>query len=262
MISMKDKVQVNIPYTLLKKTYLDRFLDNRLNPEIGLDWEALEGYSKKEVTNIYEKIKQRGLSVTLHGPFEDLSPGSADPDVRALTRRRFEELLAFVPLLKPKTVVCHAGYDERRYWYHRERWIERSLETWLWLGEKLKNEGAALMLENVYEKTPDDILVLLQSLEPTGTGFCLDTGHQAVFGQVSLHQWVDTLGPYLGEVHLHDNNQLKDEHLALGEGSIDFQDIFVRLKNLSQRPPVVTLEPHYEEHLWPSLRYLARIWPW
>ena len=130
------------------------------------------------------------------------------------------------------------------------------------LSEKLKDEGADLMLENVYEQTPDDILVLLQSLESMCVGFCLDTGHQAVFGQVSLGEWVDTLGPYLGEVHLHDNHHLKDEHLALGQGSIDFKGLFGRLKNLSQKPPVVTLEPHYEEHLWPSLRYLAKIWPW
>jgi len=27
-------------------------------------------------------------------------------------------------------------------------------------------------------------------------------------------------------------------------------------------PPIITLEPHQEEDLGPSLEYLARIWPW
>ena len=32
-----QKVQINIPFTMLYETYLDAFIENGLNPEIGLD---------------------------------------------------------------------------------------------------------------------------------------------------------------------------------------------------------------------------------
>ena len=31
------KVQVNVPFRMLYDTYLDRFLEHKLNPEIGID---------------------------------------------------------------------------------------------------------------------------------------------------------------------------------------------------------------------------------
>ena len=43
--------------------------------------------------------------------------------------------------------------------------------------------------------------------------------------------------------------------------SQDF-DIVILGKNLSLKQPVITLEPHHEDHLWPSLEYLEKIWPW
>ena len=36
------KVQVNIPFRMLYDTYLDRFLEYALNPEIGIDAAILE----------------------------------------------------------------------------------------------------------------------------------------------------------------------------------------------------------------------------
>jgi sugar phosphate isomerase/epimerase len=62
-----------------------------------------------------ERLHQRSLTITLHAPFIDLCAGSPDPDIRAITRRRFEQMLEVVPIFKPKTVVCHLGYDLKRY---------------------------------------------------------------------------------------------------------------------------------------------------
>ena len=47
-----------------------------------------------------------------------------------------------IPFFKPKTVVCHFGYDLKRYESFRDEWIENSLETWSWLGEHLNELGS------------------------------------------------------------------------------------------------------------------------
>jgi hypothetical protein len=48
----------------------------------------------------------------------------------------------------------------------------------------------------------------------------------------------------------------------MGTGSIDFAALFQRLVAACPTPPVITLEPHEEDALEPSLSYLENIWPW
>ena len=256
------RVHVNIPYTMLKEGYLSRFLERGINPEIGFDAGALDDLSETECREIARKIHERPLSLTLHAPFVDLSPGSPDPAVRALTRQRFEQLLRVAGLFHPLRIVCHAGYDWKRYLYMRERWIEYSLSTWEWMAEKTASVGAALMLENVYERGPEEMEPLFKTLRVHGVGFCLDTGHQAAFGSTPLVDWVEALGPYLGQLHLHDNFGRRDDHLAVGQGDIDFEELFQALREIREEPPPVTLEPHRERDLPSSLEYLEKIWPW
>ena len=43
-----DAVQVNIPYRMLVESYLDIFVTNRINLEIGLDADALENFTRSD----------------------------------------------------------------------------------------------------------------------------------------------------------------------------------------------------------------------
>ncbi|UCD78580.1 MAG: sugar phosphate isomerase/epimerase [Desulfobacterales bacterium] len=257
-----QQVQVNIPFTMLYETHLDAFIENGLNPEIGLDAAALDRFSYEDFSRIAKKFHKNSRTVTLHGPFIDLNSGSPDSAVRRLTGKRFEQVLELVPLFEPKSVVCHAGYDAKRYDYFKDTWVENSLELWSRLASRLAENGSRLMLENVYEDGPEDIQILFERLADRGVGFCLDTGHAAAFSQSDLEIWLQTLGPYLGQLHLHDNFGNSDAHLAIGSGKIDFSKIFNYLKKNRNTTPIITLEPHRETELWSSLDYLAKAWPW
>ena len=262
MNEILKKVQVNIPFTMLYESYLSRFMEYGINPEIGFDAISLDRFSLSDFEGIAERISQRGLSTTLHAPFIDLSPGSPDPAVRDLTRHRFQQMLPLIPVFQPRTVVCHMGWDEKRCWYYRESWIQHSLEFWSWFAEGINKEGAVLVLENVYESNPTEFLKFFTDLKDQDVGFCLDSGHHAVFSRVSLSEWLKPLAQYIAQLHLHDNYGSRDDHLALGKGNIDFEALLRHLKDAKSHPPIITLEPHREEDLGPSLEYLENIWPW
>lgn len=255
-------LQVNIPFAMLSTTHLDRLVADRLNPEIGFDATSLDTCPLSHMESVAGRLHQAGLSITFHAPFMDLSPGSPDPKIRELTQYRLRQLIRLIPLFRPITVVCHTGYDHRRYWHIRNLWLKNSLDIWPEIAEAIQSNGSAMMLENVYEESPDEIMDLLTPLGKYGVGGCLDSGHQAVFGNVSLDTWISTLGPCLGQLHLHDNHGKQDEHLAMGQGTIDFQRLLDLVKTFSSTRPVITLEPHKEEDLLPSLKYLEKIWPW
>ena len=250
------QVQVNIPFTMLFDEYLDRFLSYGLNPEIGIDAAALERFDVSNFQRIAEKLHAHHLSTTLHGPFIDLSAGSTDPAIKAATRSRFKQLLELAPVFRPAAVVCHAGYDWKRYGSFRDEWIESSLDTWSWLAGSLVEHGSRLMLENVYEDDPQDIRIILEGLKSQNVGFCLDAGHLCAFGQAELKPWLEGLGPYIGQLHLHDNHGQEDLHLPPGKGSIDYAPLLSVLKQTPD-PWSVTVEgKSFEEnqvaHDWAS----------
>jgi sugar phosphate isomerase/epimerase len=90
---------------------------------------------------------------------------------------------------------------------------------------------------------------------------CLDVGHLLAFGGGDFSGWLATLWPVIGHLHLHDNQGDEDTHLALGRGRAPVQKVLEFLAAKGRRP-LITLEPHQEGSLTPSLEYLAQIWPW
>ena len=61
------KVQVNVPFLKLKNDYLPLFMEYGMNPEIGIDGDALDSVSDEEFKNIAEILKINKQKVTLHG---------------------------------------------------------------------------------------------------------------------------------------------------------------------------------------------------
>lgn len=256
------RFHVNIPFRMLIGGYLPKFIAQRIDPEIGFDADALDTYSHEDFLRVSRQLRDHGLESTFHFPYMDLSAGSPDPEIRKLTARRFEQMLPLISLFKPKTAVCHTGYEWVRYGSMTDVWLRNSLTIWPDLARKIADEGCMLMIENVYEYAPSEILNLVVPLQEHGAGFCLDTGHQAAFGKAPLLEWIVSMAPYLRQMHLHDNFGKKDDHMAPGKGSIDFSLLFEELRNRLSVPPVITLEPHTEEDVAPSLQFLERVWPW
>ena len=251
------RVQVCIPFRLLKEKYLPMVLKNRINPEIGIDAEVIDTHSKKDLSEIVSVLKQEGLLITLHGPFSDLVPGGIDKKMLQATRERLKEAFDLIPIFEPLCIVCHAGYDNRRYDEEKDEWLETALETWTPLVKDLEGTRTTLMLENVYEQTPGMILRLLNGLDTEKVGFCFDAGHMNAFSCTNTEGWLKVLGPFIRELHLHDNDGTRDDHLAIGAGKIDFEALFEYVEE-NHLNPIMTLEAHKEKWIWQSLKVLSQ----
>jgi sugar phosphate isomerase/epimerase len=259
--NLLDQVQVSVPFRQLVDRYLDLFIQYGINPEIGFDSAALAAWNEEAMRDVAQLMAGQGKTITLHGPFMDLAPGSTDERVRELSFHRLEQTMDLVPFLKPKSVVFHAGYDDRRYRGLRQKWLTKSLLTWGPISRRAEELGIMIHLENVYEQTPEMILVLLETISSENIGFCLDLGHMNAFSDAPLIDWLEALGPYLKEVHLHDNDGQGDVHGPIGSGKVPFEQLFQYLTNVGNRP-LITLEPHEEDSLWKSLENLEKLWPW
>ena len=249
---VKKRVFVSCPFDLLKEKYLTRLVQERINPEIGLNGPVLENYILRDFLDAAHVLKDEGLKCTVHAPFTDVSPGAVDKKIREISIARITAGIDLAALLDAESMVFHTGWERKIYADAADLWLENfsaSLEKIL---EHAERSDVPVMLENVFEldtrlhreifkRFPQDIL-----------GFCLDAGHVYAFSEVPLPQWLNDLGDRIGHLHLHDNHGADDEHLAPGRGIVDFDMLFSWLADRGSTP-VMTLEAHDEETVIPGL---------
>jgi sugar phosphate isomerase/epimerase len=259
--ALVGQVQVNLPFAFLEAGYLEKFLRRGLNPEIGLDAYSLGHYPPGAFRRAAKAFQGAGRRITLHGPFQDLAPGALDDGVLAASRRRWRQAFRYLPVFRPVTVVCHLGYEARHYRWDQERWLARSAATWKELAALAAPYGVAVMLENVHETEPELFLEVLGRVGAPNLQVCFDVGHLMAFSTGDFPRWLEILAPVIGQLHLHDNLGDHDTHLALGGGRVPIKETLDYLARQGHRP-LITLEPHQEGSLEPSLEYLAGIWPW
>lgn len=249
------QVFMNMPWRYMGR-YIDLIVENGINIEIGFGADDLESFSAGAARAAVERIRERGKRITVHGPFWDLCSGSIDPEIRRVTLSRLDSLFAVVEKIRPEQVVCHTGFDPRHHRGHRRMWAENSLAVWTGFVRRAEIMRVPLVLENVWEEDPELHVELLEAVKSPWFGFCLDVGHQHSFSKTSLDEWLRATGPYLKEVHLHDNDGSFDTHLPVGSGTIDFDLLFHFLceRKIS---PILTMEPHTVEHFYQTLEGLG-----
>lgn len=239
---MFDLLHIHLPLRSLKKR-LRWLLKNRLQPEIACLGNDMDRFDEDFLCSTGNRLAEEGLQVTIHAPFFDLNPGSHDPAVEMITMQRFRQTLAVSEALQAKLIVFHPGFDRWRYDRNPELWHERSLLFWPPLIEHAERINCRLVLENIFEDTPDTLAILLDELDSPWLGHCFDVGHWNLFSSTPLEEWFDRLGRHIRHIHLHDNRGKADDHLPIGQGVIDFTLLFKQISGLEKRPSM-TLEAH------------------
>ena len=255
---------VNLPlrYVARDPAYLETFLQRGLHLELGMDATALDILDNAWHQDVARRLADAGLRCAVHLPFMDLQPGSLDPRTLEASRSRLLQALDVASLYSPHHLVGHAWYFHDLYRHFTATWQNNAADTWELLHRHWP-EHPPLYLENVFEPTPDPLVELLQALAGRGAtriGCCLDLGHWHSFAlgcrRHNLDAWLDSLFPFLGHLHLHDNTGTDDHHLGLGQGTIPWDQLFAGLaaRNLH---PTRTIEPHTAEDLEHSLAFMA-----
>lgn len=253
------QVHVSVPFFMLRDQYLPLILSNQIQPEIGLDSLVLDAFPLEDFKRVAQELSRAGLNCSFHAPFLDLSLGAIDSKVRQVSLERMQQVIELISLFRPRWVVCHAAYEDRHYGNDQERWLGNIVQAFTRLLPLIEPTSTPLMVENVFEKDPQHLTALLETFSSPLLRFCLDVGHHRLYSRTDLKDWIECLGPFLGMLHLHDNRGRSDDHLALGQGSIDFPGFFSLLKEKGLHP-LITLEPHQEDWVRQSLEFLATHW--
>lgn len=210
---------------------IDRLSERGLGVEVTLyDTEWLLNLDKTAtVRRLGDELAERGVVVTVHAPIFDLNPGSLDPVVRKHTRRCWERAIGVAGALGARHINFHTGFLPLLPASTLPGWLALSLETWERTVELAGDAGLVLLLENMFEPSPQVLLDLREQLLARHVGFTLDVAHVYIYGSVAPEVWWQALGEGIREVHLHDTDTFSDDHLPIGEGALDWRRVFADL---------------------------------
>ena len=229
-----------------------------LAPEIAIKGPELDLIDEQFVLRTAAVLEQAGVRPRVHAPFFDLNPGALDPLIRQATAQRLGQSLRIAGLLRADLMIVHPGVDKWRYPGLEQTWLNLALEFFPPLVEQAKGCDCRLAIENIYEESPDTLVRLADGIDSDCFGHCFDAGHWHLFGRRPMTEWLASVSPRLFHLHLHDNHGRADEHLPIGDGTIDFSPLVKHLRTLPTSPSI-TLEAHRQEHLQRSLEALHRL---
>ncbi len=235
----------------------------RLGPELGLDAWSMQTMGADWHAGVVQSLADAGIRCGAHLPFLDLSPASLDDLVLEASRKRLRRGFTLAKVYGVQHMVGHPGYQSDAHGRHPDQWLLRSRETWKELLQSWPDHPP-LYLENTFDREPGPLLELVQDLrnaELGPVGVCFDVGHWRGLiggaGEADLERWLTALGPYIGHLHLHDNDGSGDQHLGMGLGDIPWDFFFGWLRDNGVRP-TMTFEPHSLADMEQTLRFVQQ----
>lgn len=170
---------------------------------------------------IYQSQNRDRSRDTMHGAFLDVIWSSPDSVIRSRGRQLVEQSMEIASRLGVRGIVFHTGLiGGLEIESYLQPWLDQSDEYWHRLLKQYPN--LHVYLENTFEKTPRMLIALYNRMKDMKNfSLCLDYGHAILTG-TSIDYWVEQTAPYVGHIHLNDNDLKNDLHMVPGEGSIDF----------------------------------------
>ncbi len=264
-MEIEELIRITCPFDLLKEKYLEKVVGLRLNLEIGLNGAILDTYHDDDFKRIAEILHSNHILATIHAPFTDLPLGSVQSSIRKAVIAIQKRAIDIAHFFNAPQIVMHTGFDPKHHGAPDDSWIERLKDSLLELLTHAhgSSDGPAILLENTFEFDPSIHESIFEKIGYESLGFCFDLAHQVVFSKSTMERWLNgPCGERLKELHLHDNYGESDDHLAVGQGILDFDALFKWLKD-HEKKPILTIEAHSEEAVLPALQnvtVLANKW--
>jgi len=174
----------------------------------------------REILKDYQQ-KLRGFkgTISLHGVFQDLTIHSRDKKIRKVAKQRIFQNLEIAKALNAKYIVFHGNFNPLiTHESYKQNWIEQNANFWL---EVLSKYHITVLLENLWEPTPEVFRKLLLKVKSPRLKICFDIGHANIFSKVPLKEWITVLSKDIPYMHINDNKGDADNELIPGEGTIN-----------------------------------------
>ncbi len=176
---------------------------------------------------IQHAVSSCGLEVSVHAPFSDLNIASVNQPIWLETLRQIKEAIA-LSAEYAHIFIVHPGYISPLATQCIDKAVSKNNEALLAIAQFAAEYGARATVENMANvvgflgRFPREIEAMMNN----SVGFTFDIGHANT--TYTIDSFLEIPADH---VHLHDNHGVTDDHLILGEGSIDWFRILGALRH-------------------------------
>lgn len=229
---------------------------------VELTDDGLHALTQPRFERLLELKSSHGLRYSLHAPFADVNIAALDASLRKAVLRRLETSIRWASALEAEAVVFHPGAATALEQFYPGMAWSMNMDSVRRLVGFAQKYGVSAMVENVPEPVP----FLMKSVEDFERFYdeaglevqmVLDIAHAHLRDEIS--EFFRRLGDRIGHIHVSDNRGVRDEHLRLGEGSIDWERTMAALE-ASRFDGWVVVESF--EGVEESLQLLRRLMRW
>ncbi len=207
-------------------------------------------------------IEARGLKIhQAHAPWR-WRPNDSEAEARRIRTEEMKKAIYGTHLLGAGIFVVHPmmPYDETAE--NPDEVLAVNAAFYTELCDYASRLGVTVCVENMPWLTfplssVEASIRLCELVGRDNMGICLDTGHAAIFFGSDVASAVRLAGGRIKALHIHDNNGKCDEHLAIGDGIIDWDAFADSLREIGY-DGVVSVETGPKHNLYPEHEWHKR----
>ena len=243
--------------------YLPWLMESQRDVEIRdfSNFTALDGDWHAVVQTVKQRLDGHQGRLGIHGPMENLTLAAQEKRARTLIQDRFKQSLEICAALEATHMVIHSplifiGAPVSNK--HKNQFIELSLKTMHDIVKIAEAQKCTLVIENIYDRSPQILSELVQSFKSDYVRQSLDCGHayvSAAQGGAPPDQYIYEAKELLTHVHLQDTDGYTDRHWHIGSGSVHWGSIFAALRQVNVQPRLI-LELFHKPSLYRSVDWL------
>jgi sugar phosphate isomerase/epimerase len=246
--------------------YLNRPLESALEQINGLGFKGVEiyfeGLHNMAAEDVADALSTYDFKVYFHAPFSDLNLASFNETVLAESKFRIKSALKTAADVGAGLATVHFGRYSPLGLSYPEKAVENNLASIVEINSFAKSLGIQVAFENAprgFGAMCGSLDVLNELVETAGIKITLDLGHANTW-ENSLSEFILGLNSAIVHTHIHDNSGGSDNHLGLGEGSIDYTAALRALQEINYKK-ALCLELLYEEDLKSSVDWIRpQVW--
>ena len=171
------------------------------------------------------------MRYSIHAPIGDVNIASLNEKMRESALEETIRTMEHANLMDIGMVTIHPGIYSMVLHDVQSRSVEQSKRSLKAIEKGAREYGVTAAIENMPSfaimigQTPEELLDLIDG---TDLKICFDIGHANTMGKID--ECIDAFGGRVVNIHIHDNMGQKDDHMAIGDGNIDFIRVISRLK--------------------------------
>ncbi len=209
---------------------------------------------KLSAEKIRKELEKNELGALGHTPWY-LPTGTMIQEVKKSMIKEFNKYFKFFKKIGVEYVTVHSRIG--RGMYPREEKINQQIKNLKEIMKKAEKQDIKI----IYELSEEDDLKMTKKVLDSVKNlyFNLDIGHANIRPNNPI-DFIKELHPKIKHVHLHDNDGEKDQHLPMGAGIIEWDELIRELKKYYDGTITLEIFSQFSEYRLVSKEKLKEMW--